>query len=159
MVKSEVYCSWAWTAQHVAAIGAAERQRETGLILPPQVESDRTHLAHFSTLRDGEQYSWLWLFDNAYEAVAVKQLPSHLSDDDPVGDLIGATLPDESLHGQTCYLQSVPRSWFKQIPFAELGIHEIWFGFKWKVFCEDRSLRAATSDILSAEEFMEALRR
>jgi hypothetical protein len=161
MIYLESYCSWAWTPEHVAAIEAAEKQQQTGLILPPQSKpfEGNAHLVHFSTLRPEGQHSWIWLFDNACDAVSVKITPSMLPDDDPVGDLISATLPDENIHGKTNYLQSVPRSWLKSLDFDALDIHEVWFGFNWKIFCQDRSLRAAIPEILSAEEFTTALRR
>lgn len=159
-VRQDTYLSWAWTAKHVADVAQAERQSQSVIILPDQPRPDDAEpaLCHFSTLRGGEQYSWIWLFDNATDAVTLKLLPSFLTPDDPAGTLIAATLPDEMQHGKTNYLQQVPMSWLKDLDLAVFGIHEVWFGFNYKQFIQDRSLRAAAAEVLGVDEFQKICR-
>jgi hypothetical protein len=153
------YLSWAWSPQFVAAKDRADRGAL--IILPNEELPDLdAYLCHFSTLRDGEQYSWIWLFDDLPNAVQIKILPSLLSDDDPIGTLISSTLPNPDTHGRKqTYLQSYPSAWLKELDFESLGIHEIWFGYDHKRFVLDRSLRAAVPVILDPDELRSELRK
>lgn len=158
LTRLESYCSWAWSPQYVAEKERADRG--SLIILPEEEQAEDPYLCHFSTLRDGEQYSWIWLFPDPNNAVQVKLLPSFLADDDPTGTLISSTLPDENkLDRKMVYLQKYPAVWLRDIDYEAIGIHEIWFGYNHKQFVLDRSLRAAVPVILNPDELRSELRK
>jgi hypothetical protein len=109
-------------------------------------------IAHWSTIRDGEQYSWIWLFPGLKEAVAVRAL-IHFLPDDANRALIEGTILRES------YVQIVPRQWLlEDWHLTENGIHEVWFGFDYLRFKEVWELKAC-AQVFSVDEFLEHLKR
>jgi hypothetical protein len=162
IVSDHYYC-WAWTPELVAAKEKSDRRADSMLILPDSPawldKPTEAAIAHFSILKDGEEYSWLWLFQDQNEAIALKILPDFLGEDDPDATMITSTLPPTPPGERSgVYLQPVPATWLKDWQLQELGVHEIWIGFDFRKYRSDRNLRVATTNILSTEEFLEALR-
>lgn len=159
-----IFYSWAWTPHRVARMDKKEREKEGLLILPDTpFETTDSAIAHFSQIREGKQYSWLWLFEDTdtrsgrVEACALRMLPTCIPDNDPAGTLIDATIPRvPSGNPPETYLQVVPVEWLLDWDLSE--IQEVWLGFNYKVFVRDRSLQAS-SQVFSTEEFVEYCRR
>lgn len=142
----EAYVSWAWTAEHVAAV-----ERSHSPLILPNTPAAEPALVHFSRMgTDGEQISWLWLFNDKAEAIALRTLPQFCQGSEI--DLIEATIPDS----KDVALTLVPSQWLRHIPD---DIHEVWIGFDWRRYKMDRSLPFATRTRMSAEEFMGLVRR
>lgn len=160
----EHFYSWAWTPYYVKEAEKAELG-DSGLILPEWVEMNKLNpeqdaaIAHWSTIRDGEQYSWIWLFPTLKEAVAVRAL-THLLPDDANRALIEGTIPREpSGTPKLSYVQTVPRQWLlEDWHLTENGIHEVWFGFDHLRFKEVWELKAC-AQVFSVDEFLEHLKR
>lgn len=159
--RQETYFTWAWTPYRVNKAEQTARERESAIILPNQPSwqlSDESAIAHFSQLRDGDEYSWVWLFPDQPQAVALRLLPRFLPEDDPASTLISSTLPgDRPGQPKECYLQELPADWLSRCGLLEEGIKEIWLGFNYRHFVKDRNLRAATSEVLSTDEFLSLL--
>ncbi len=153
------FYSWAWTPHQVYASDKAEQEKESILFLPDQATpyTGDAAIAHFSTLRDGAQHSWLWVFAERTEALSVRMLPSFLGEDDPVSTIISSSLPpNEPQKPLATYLQVVPIDWFLQWDLDE--IQEVWLGFNYKQFILDRVLQSA-AQVFSTEEFLAYVRR
>jgi hypothetical protein len=152
----EAYHSWAWTPRLVQ-----EKEKHDSLLLNPigSLEPEAA-IAHFNILRNGVEYSWLWLFSDAREAVALRLFPNFLPPEDDMGTLIKATLPpDRAGQPQNCYLQIVPLQWLLTWDLLGNDIQEVWFGFDFRKFKLDRNLRSCTNLILGAEELVGELQR
>lgn len=158
------YYAWAWTPHLVEQMERAEKTHQSGLILPgqplPEERKGESAIAHFSGFKEGEQYSWIWLFEEQKEALRLRLLPQFLDEDDGAATLITATIPDNP-PGQpvNTYLQVVPIRWLQEDwNLLEAGISEVWVGFNFKQFTLDRTLKACTQ-VYGTEEFLEMLKR
>lgn len=150
------YLSWAWTPWQVTQ---QERQESSKLILPGDyqwradpAQSDAA-LVHFSMLTDGDEVSWLWLFSEMKEALALRALPEFAAGGEV--DLIEVTIPNDP---KRCYLQHVPGRWLLDLPLADNGISQVWYGFDYRKYIQDRSLRVASKQY-SLEEFQQRVKR
>ena len=151
---SDTLFTWAWTPYQVSKFDKGD----SPLYLPESTTTDDAAIVHFSTLREGEQYSWLWMFNNQNEALSLRLLPRFLkASDDPVSTLLTSTIP-ENEPGQptTTYLQVLPTNWFKTWDLSE--IHEVWLGFDWLKFRDDRNLRSSSQQF-SVDEWLELVAR
>jgi hypothetical protein len=157
------YYSWGWSPYYVKEAEKKEKN-DTGLILPEWVEMNQLNpdneaaIVHWSTIKDGAQYSWLWLFEEVREAVALRAITEFLPDDSNRA-LIEATIPKD-VPGQPklCYVQQIPRQWLLDWPLIEAGIHEVWLGFDYKKFKEVWELKLC-AQVFSVEEFQAHLKR
>lgn len=156
------YFAWAWTPYQVKQLLKQESRTESGLILPATAPVEvEASLCYFSVLRNGLQYSWLWLFETMPQAVALRLLPQYLEEDDPIRDLIESTIPNRS-PGEPAktFVQVVPGRWFiDQWDLDALDINEIWLGFDYRQFIRSGDLKVSTDLILGADEFVAQLRR
>lgn len=155
--------AWAWTAEFLAL--AEEKRSEGGIILPQSTAVDSgPAFAHFSTMLEGTERSWLWFFPQVQQAASLRILPASqkaaFGGCDNNCDLIEATLP-EAAPGEISPLTLVlvDQNWLARLPLEELGIHEIWIGFHWRRYLSDRNLRFCADTVLSAEEFCAVGRR
>ncbi|HEY9753355.1 MAG TPA: hypothetical protein V6C46_10410 [Coleofasciculaceae cyanobacterium] len=119
--------------------------------------------AHFSGFRDGEQYSWLWLFPNDYDgktqAIALPTISRFLPESDSLGSLVEATLPRQTQgQPQWSYLQELPIEWIQQGIVDLDPIQEIWLGFDWRKYASNRNIDRAARRY-SVEEFKEQCRK
>ena len=159
---TDIYYSWAWTPHHVAEMEKAEASQsaETSLlILPEQHKPPPTDsaLCHFSAFKNGEQHSWIWLFLDQPQAIALRLLPNYLDEDDQVSNLITATLPPRTPgNPPNTYLQVIPKQWLMNWNLPELGIAEVWVGFDHHRFRFSRLLEKSCEQY-SVEEFLEKL--
>ncbi|MGA1114340.1 MAG: hypothetical protein ACO3TI_05260 [Aquiluna sp.] len=138
--------SWAWTPQYLAK---AENSHSS-LILPQSTPDPA--FCHFSQMRIGNQFSWLWFFQSEAEAVALRLLQD-LSITDSLAELVALTIPKSLPDCVPTYLVLVDQRWLASMPLRELGIDEVWVGFDYRRYVRDRNPRAATTTVLSAEEF------
>lgn len=150
--------SWAWTSQYLA-----KSQREVlspgGIILPDQPQDvPEPAYAHFSRMGVDGEISWLWLFSDRKNAAALRVLPSIPQlENDSLAELVGATLPRRTPWlPQPVFLQVVDRNHLGNLPLRELGIHEVWIDFDYKIYARDRSLDTAVPIKMTAEEFAQA---
>ena len=147
---SDPLFSWAWTPQYLAKL--EEPRSPSGLILPQSTLPDPA-FCHFSQMRIDREFSWLWFFPSEKEAAALRLLQDFPLNDD-LAELVSLTIPKSlpDCHTPT-YLALVDRRWLARMPLRELGIDEVWVGFDYRAYVKDRSPRAATTAVLSAEEF------
>lgn len=141
--------TWAWRSSFLAQ--GEETRSDGGIILPSRKPDDRDAIAHFSRLDDsGDEQSWLWLFPDKSQAVALRMAADYVGD--PQMSAISQALPrGPSDQVQPCTVLNVPLEWIRSaIPD---DIHEVWIGFDWRGYSRDFALRAATDAILSAQEF------
>jgi len=103
-------------------------------------------------MRIGNQFSWLWFFQSEAEAVALRLLQD-LSITDSLAELVALTIPKSLPDCVPTYLVLVDQRWLASMPLRELGIDEVWVGFDYRRYVRDRNPRAATTTVLSAEEF------
>lgn len=148
--------SWAWTPEYLAK--QEQPQSPSGLILPSSTLPDPA-FCHFSQMRIGKEFSWLWFFPDRQQAAALRvmqSLPIH----DDLAELVALTIPRElpDCHTPT-YLALVDQHWLARLPLQDLGIDEVWVGFDYRAYARDKNPRAAVSEVLSAEEFCAVGRR
>lgn len=160
---SEHYYSWAWSPDYVAQ---QAKKEQSGLILPGDYrfsvkeieQTPEAAIVHFGGLNvEGQEKNWLWLFNEVREAASLRLLPTFAEGREI--DLIEATLPqDQPGKPPQVYVQIIPREWLLDWRLEEQGISEIWLGFNYKIYAQDRNL-LATCQRFSTEEFLEKVKR
>lgn len=145
-----------WTAAHCGEVLA----RESPIILASDTQiKGEEHFVHFAALTPtGEHRKWVWLFYDRVQATRLRLLglePEFKgSIDNDARDLIQATISRES----TDFMEFDP-SIFTAVPNFTEEIQEVWLGFDYQRLYKDRTLRSAAIDILSAEEFLQRMKR
>jgi hypothetical protein len=149
--------SWAWSAEYLAKV-EPEPTTPGGLLLPRSAAPEPA-FCHFSQLRDGGEFSWLWFFPDPRQATALRLMQT-MPVQDSLAELVQLTIPRElpDCHRPT-YLQLVDQRYLGDLPLREMGIDEIWIGFDHARYANDRSPRAATELVLTAEDFCQVARR
>jgi len=160
MSKPEEYLSWAWTPSYIEAATQGHDVTPSGLLIPSSAGNQFSNgaIAHFSRFNsDGEEISWLWLFENQAEALRLRLLPQIAPSIAGVG-LIDATLPKPPPGKTYTFCQVVPVRWFNSWPLELQGIYEIWIGFDWAKFVSTRDLSQSAHYIMGSGEFCQHLK-
>lgn len=150
--------SWAWSADYLAK---SQETSPSGLILPTTSTDDRPAFVHFSKMADGGEKSWLWLFPDPREALALRtlQVTPGLKND-PLAQLVALTIPRLVPDcPRATYVQVVDVAHLGGLPLEEMGIHEVWIGFDYTKYAADRIPALSTQACLSAAEFCAIARR
>ena len=92
---------------------------------------------------------------NPEEAVSLRMCPQYASG--PEMDLIQQTLPTVPGKQDLCDICSINLAWLR--PLIPDDIQEVWIGFNYHQYVQDRNLRACTQAVMSAEDFKELAAR
>ena len=160
------FVSWAWTPAYLQRQEQQERAKQDLLILPDAAFNPQNDaaFAHFSGLKDGVQYSWLWVFPDDLpgktEAVSLRTVTRFLPDGDIIGSLVEATLPRAPKDQPAwCYLQKLPIEWVNDGIIDLSAVDEVWLGFDWRSYGLDHHDVDRAARRYSTEEFRELCRR
>ncbi|NER81435.1 MAG: hypothetical protein F6K42_18085 [Leptolyngbya sp. SIO1D8] len=142
--------TWAWSGAMLALAEQSEHKSAGGIYLPHKAD-DLDAVAHFSRLLDdGQERSWLWLFPDLQQAVSLRMCSQQTVDLEM--DLIAQTLPTAAPgEREICFICKIDLDWL--LPLIPESIREVWVGFHWKRYVQDRNLRVCTDAVLEMEDF------